>query len=72
MGSSATHRCPAFGCQSIIINDRLACMKHWKQLPEEIKREVNLSWAQRQRGTEGAESRHLAAMASAVEWWETR
>lgn len=35
-----THLCHAIGCTTEVVPERLMCFKHWRLVPENIRREV--------------------------------
>jgi len=41
MMSSAYHRCPVAGCQSMVPNSKLMCLPHWGLVSRHLQREVH-------------------------------
>jgi len=40
----STHECPADGCTEQLDVARFACLKHWYELPPELRAKLSTTW----------------------------
>lgn len=59
------HQCPAADCRASVPLDQLACRKHWRQLPAQLRDAVWAAW--RQHGMGSVE--HQQAILAALAWY---
>lgn len=58
-----THECPAKDCKVRVVQNRLACAKHWFKIPLSIRSEI---WEAYQMHGQGSPE-HTAAIAKGIE-----
>ena len=58
-----SHRCPGPNCEARVALNKLACIRHWSQVPASLQRAVFASW---DNGRGAGSDRHHAAIAAAV------
>jgi hypothetical protein len=70
MAADDTHPCAAPTCAAMVGAGLLACRRHWRRLPGDLRREVWRTWRRVLAGRNGAIALYEAARAEAVAWWE--
>lgn len=58
------HTCPGPGCTAQVAPDRLACARHWYQVPAPLRRAV---WAAWKDGAGAGTRAHAAACVAAID-----
>lgn len=68
MPAKQTRRCAARGCKTFVPRRQLMCRDHWYTVPGEIRREVNVAYAERgSRPAAPMTPRYAAAVRSAID-----
>lgn len=68
-GSATLHNCARPGCDVGIGPTLFACLGHWRELPQDLRRTISAAWKARQAGSERALIDHRRAMAEAFGFW---
>lgn len=40
-----SHQCPITGCATLVTDDKLMCMSHWKLVGESVRQRVGRAWS---------------------------
>jgi hypothetical protein len=59
------HRCPGPACAEQVPIDKLACSRHWFQVPRAVRGAVYAAW---DHGAGAGSPEHRAAMRAALAW----
>jgi hypothetical protein len=62
---SDRHTCPMPKCMALVPRSMLACKPHWRELPAELRAEINGSWRDRKDNPR----RHVLAVRAALGWY---
>lgn len=65
-----SHKCAHPTCERQVLNEKLACLPHWYQLPSALRERINIAWRARQNGSQGATLAHLSAAKEALMVWQ--
>lgn len=57
------HQCPRRDCPNFVGPTKFACGRHWRLMPNDLKREIQTAWREEPLGPA-----HIGAMHDAVTW----